>query len=75
MNLRLQAGSALRRAVSPHVGKVVSPLLCDDIKREVLADLAGRGFNLWHAAHRIRVEFIDGCTPNLIIPPELLATH
>ncbi len=75
MSLQLLAAQALRRATARHAGQNATPIVCDDIKRDVLADLAAQGHPLWHAAHRIRVEFLDGQRPNLVIPPELLKLH
>lgn len=75
MRLQLLAAKALRRATERHLGESATPIICQDIKRAVLADLAAQGHSLWHAAHRIRVEFLDGRTPNLVIPPELLKPH
>lgn len=75
MSLQLLAAQALRRATARHLGQAATPIVCDDIKRAVLADLAAQGHSLWHAAHRIRVEFLDGRSPSIVIPPELLQLH
>ncbi|OYV38331.1 MAG: hypothetical protein B7Z80_10325 [Rhodospirillales bacterium 20-64-7] len=75
MSLQLLVAKALRVATERHLGQGATPIICNDIKRAVLADLAAQGHPLWHAAHRIRVEFIDGRHPNIVIPPELLKLH
>lgn len=75
MRLHMAAAKALRRAVHSHSGEKASPHVCQEIKRAVITDLAQQGYPLWHIAHRIRVEFIDGLRPNLVMPEELTKPH
>jgi NADH:ubiquinone oxidoreductase subunit C len=67
------AGIALREAVTRHVEKEATPQVCGRIKREFVLIMRDKfGVDWSRYARQIKVEFIAGSKPNLIIPPRLL---
>ncbi len=67
--------ASLREAMKPFHGQLASPQTIYRIKKAFI-DIAKRnGVDLRRDARRIRLEFRDGKSPNLIIPPDLLTTH
>ncbi len=66
---------AFRQAIAPFHGKAATPQVVYRIKKRFLEIAKSAGIDLTAHKNRIRIEFKDGATPNLIIPPELLATH
>lgn len=64
---------ALKEAVSHQTGKPASPVICQRIKREFVQIMRDRFQIDWSRyARQIKVEFLTGSKPNLILPPQLL---
>jgi hypothetical protein len=72
-DLKHLASIALREAVVLHVEKEATPQICQRIKREFVQIMRDKfGVDWTRYARQIKVEFLDGSKPNLIIPPRLL---
>lgn len=65
--------AALKEAVSRYVNQDATPDVCNRIKREFVQIMRVKHAINWNRYSRqIRVEFINGSQPNLIIQPALL---
>ena len=64
---------ALKEAVAKHQGLPASPDVCGRIKREFVHIMRIKHGIDWTAqARKIEVEFIDGRSPNVVLPPSLI---
>ena len=64
---------ALKEAVAKHQGERASPDICGRIKREFVHIMRVKhGIDWTGQARRIAVEFIDGRSPNVVLPQNLI---
>jgi hypothetical protein len=64
---------ALKEAVAKFQGKPASPDICGRIKREFVHIMRVKHRIDWSRhARKIEVEFIDGRTPNVVLPKDLM---
>lgn len=64
---------ALKEAVTKYQGERNTPDICGRIKREFVHIMRTKhGIDWTRQARKITVEFIDGRSPNIVIPPNLI---